>query len=195
MWPAQSIPVAAARAAHAASMSAAPPVGGAAATGTSHAAPPPPPEPVWYDVTNAEFAPHAKKDAGPGHPKTLRVDYFSGCRKVASEWVCVEHDPSSFAGGKALRWFSDRLRPEHGRLADGPDGTPAIDHPDGILVLSAGTAARIGEEGGLRIPARIALVPDGRFQRIVDYDFTDHDEAPSRATAPAETSIDDEPPF
>lgn len=60
------------------------------------------------EVHKVDYRPHTKKDAAPGHPKTLRVSYTLGIGEVVSEWVCVEH--TGFAGEKARKWWRKRCR-------------------------------------------------------------------------------------
>lgn len=55
-----------------------------------------------YPVDDVRYSRHIKD----GSPDSLRVDYFSGLRRVASEWVCLEH--SGFAGAKASSWWARR---------------------------------------------------------------------------------------
>lgn len=60
------------------------------------------------EVLGVTYRPHTKKDAPPGHPKTLRVEYRTGVGQSVSEWVCVEHEEGSFAHGKAQQWWRKR---------------------------------------------------------------------------------------
>lgn len=60
------------------------------------------------EVLAVEYKPHTKKDAPPGHPKTLRVSYKVGVGQYVSEWVCVEHEPGTFARSKAEQWWRKR---------------------------------------------------------------------------------------
>ena len=55
-----------------------------------------------YPVTDVRYARHTK----PGAPDIIRADYFSGLRKVAAEWVCLDHP--GFAGEKARQWWARR---------------------------------------------------------------------------------------
>ena len=55
-----------------------------------------------YPVTEVRYARHTK----PGAPDSIRADYFSGLRKVAAEWVCLDHP--GFAGEKARQWWARR---------------------------------------------------------------------------------------
>ena len=52
-------------------------------------------------VVDVNYSVHIKKD-GDG-PPTMRVDYEGAFRRVASEWVCVEH--VGYARGKAEQWW------------------------------------------------------------------------------------------
>ena len=61
--------------------------------------------PVRYEVSRVGYSRHVGKSGIP----TLRVDYFSGFLRVASEWVCVEHPPGSYAQRKAVAWTNKRL--------------------------------------------------------------------------------------
>lgn len=60
------------------------------------------PKIVTYPVTNVDYSIHKKE----GRPDSLRVDYWSGLRRVASEWICFEH--GGFARAKAEAWWSKR---------------------------------------------------------------------------------------
>lgn len=55
-----------------------------------------------YQVDNVTYRVHRKE----GKPDSMRVDYWSGIRVVASEWVCLDHE--GFARGKAEKWWSLR---------------------------------------------------------------------------------------
>jgi len=57
---------------------------------------------VRYDVERVTYAVHRKD----GSRDTLRVEYWSGLRIVAREWVCIEHE--GFAGQKARNWWAHR---------------------------------------------------------------------------------------
>lgn len=58
---------------------------------------------VDYDITNVKYSIHRKL----GSPDSLRVDYYSGLNRVASEWVCFEH--SGWARAKAESWWKRRM--------------------------------------------------------------------------------------
>lgn len=57
---------------------------------------------VRHEVSRVTYATHKKE----GSPDSLRVEYWSGLRIVAREWVCIEH--GGFAGEKARAWWSRR---------------------------------------------------------------------------------------
>lgn len=62
---------------------------------------------VTHDISEVRYSIHRK----PGKPNSLRVDYWSGGvirRKVASEWVCFEHE--GYARSKAEAWWHQRNR-------------------------------------------------------------------------------------
>lgn len=59
--------------------------------------------PVRYEINHVTYAKHV----GPSGTPTLRVDYYEGYRRVASEWVCLEHD--GYAREKAINWWRQRL--------------------------------------------------------------------------------------
>lgn len=64
------------------------------------------PKIVTYPVTNVDYSIHKKE----GRPDSLRVDYWSGLRRVASEWICFEH--GGFARAKAEAWWMRRAPEE-----------------------------------------------------------------------------------
>lgn len=55
-----------------------------------------------YPVTEVRYGRHQKS----GAPDSMRVDYYSGLRRVCSEWVCLSHP--GFAGAKAAQWWARR---------------------------------------------------------------------------------------
>jgi DNA repair protein RadD len=59
-----------------------------------------------YEVQETYYTVHEKRDAPPGHPKTLRVDYLIGWQKYQSEWICLEH--GGWAHSKAASWWRQR---------------------------------------------------------------------------------------
>lgn len=103
--------------------------------------------PKWWDVTSVEYSRHEPKD--PAKKATLRVDYKYHFQRVASEWVCIEHD--GFAQEKARTWWADHL--------------------GGAFPGSIAEALERAES--LEQPVAIALEPDGKFERVVNRRFAE----------------------
>jgi len=61
---------------------------------------------VEHQVREVFYGVHQKRDAGPDHPRTMRVEYQVGWQQYFSEWVCFEH--TGYARAKAEAWW--RLR-------------------------------------------------------------------------------------
>lgn len=59
-------------------------------------------------VSDTYCSVHTKKDAPDGHPKTMRVEYYTSMTFSISEWVCFEH--SGFAFSKAQAWWAARSK-------------------------------------------------------------------------------------
>ena len=59
------------------------------------------------EVTSVEYTAWTKRNAPEGHPQTLRVTYSCGMYEI-SEWICVEHEPGSFARNNAEQWWKAR---------------------------------------------------------------------------------------
>jgi len=71
-----------------------------------------------YDVQDAAYYLHVKRDASPDHPKTMRIDYQVGWNEHKSEWVCPEH--TGYAREKFKAWWrarSNELVPDTARDA------------------------------------------------------------------------------
>ncbi len=96
-----------------------------------------------HRVTRVEYSAHRKE----GKPTSLRVDYWSGLKQAASEWVCLEHE--GYARAKANHWWAKR-----------GTGTP----PASV----AGALARLDE---LVEPLVIHTRKNGQFTEIVRYEF------------------------
>lgn len=100
-------------------------------------------EPDWAEVTDVQYCYHQPKD--DNKPPSLRVEYYHGFRRVASEWICVQH--TGYARAKAEGWWARRSEREAPTTVD--------------------DALEIADE--LLRPTAIATVPEGRYTRIVDY--------------------------
>jgi DNA repair protein RadD len=106
--------------------------------------------PQWADVTRVSYAIHSKE----GKPDSLRVDYYSGMLRAASEWVCFDHE--GYARSKAEAWF---YRREFTNTAKAPESTRDIFKNKNLLMH-------------LMQPRRILIRKEGKFTQVVDYDFT-----------------------
>lgn len=100
---------------------------------------------VTYPVTQVTYSLHRKD----GKPDSMRVDYFSGIRRVATEWVCPLH--GGFAGEKARRWLAQR----------GAHYDPTVTLRDWI----AQTART------LRQPSAIVVNETGQYPEIVQHQW------------------------
>lgn len=103
--------------------------------------------PKWYDVTAVEYSRHEPKDKDKR--PTFRVDYKYHFQRIATEWICIEHD--GFAQEKARTWWADHLGGAFPRSID-----EALDRAP-----------------GLEKPVAIALQPDGKYERVVNRRFAD----------------------
>ena len=107
-------------------------------------------ESTRYEINHILYDRHTPRREGA--IPSMRVDYHEGYRRVASEWVCFEHE--GFARAKAERWWALRTGWD-------PDDTP----------LTIDAALTLAESGALREPVAIHTKPDGKFTRIVDYEW------------------------
>ena len=101
--------------------------------------------PVKVEPTEMAFSIHKKA----GKPDSLRVDYYAGYLRVATEWVCLFHEGR--AGGKGSAWWR-----EHVGLALPRDIQVAVD----IAKQSA------------RLPEYLYLQNEGKYERIVSRGFS-----------------------
>lgn len=101
------------------------------------------PKIVTYDVERVEYHRHRKD----GKPDSIRVDYFSGLRRVASEWVCLEH--IGFAGEKAWNWWHKRA-----------PGSDVPESTDEALAL-------IGQGTQMEEPSGVVVNETGKYPEIV----------------------------
>lgn len=109
------------------------------------------PKIVNYPVDKAEYGIHRKE----GKPDSLRVDYFSGMRRVASEWVCFEH--GGFARAKAEAWWSRRSDDS------APGNTAAA-----LILATMGIP--------LPTPAAIRVNETGKYPEIIGYQWSNENE-------------------
>jgi DNA repair protein RadD len=135
-----------------------------------------------------------EKRDNPDAPKTLRVDYFQGFARIASEWICFNH--VGFAWQKAIDWLSDRLvdgwtiavfRKEDGTLG------ATIETPIGeIIEINTENICDLAHNC-MKPPLAIFTVPDGKYKKIKGYDLGEKPKQKPLVAATVED--DDQPPF
>ena len=108
-------------------------------------------EPDSYDITDVLYSRHKKE----GKPDSLRVDYYQSFRRVASEWVCIEH--AGRAGSNARHWLAKRI--DSDLISDLPVYPPrtvteVLDYAD-----------------RLQKPKRLLCKRAGKFTEIVNYEM------------------------
>ena len=100
--------------------------------------------PQWISITRVTYRHNAGRD---GKPDTLRVDYWSGIKVAASDWICIEH--AGWARAKACAWWDKRgLQPTPTTVDDALE--------------------RVHE---LREPARIMTRPTGKYTEIINQEW------------------------
>jgi len=102
--------------------------------------------PEWFDVTDVTYRRWRKV----GKPDSIRVDYSYGFFKTVSEWLCPDH------GGYATAKYMQR-KEQLGATANTTDDA-------------------IEECQFWHTPTRIQVKPDGKFDRIVRYDYDEQEE-------------------
>jgi len=102
----------------------------------------------WHEVTRVAYKVHQKE----GKPDSLRVDYYGGILRIASEWVCFDH--GGYARQKAEAWWYTR---QQGHTA------PATTD-EAATILNT-------EDFCMLIPSRIATRKNGKFLEIVSQSF------------------------
>lgn len=100
---------------------------------------------VWHDISRVDYKLHRKE----GKPDSMRVDYYGGILRVASEWVCFNH--VGYARQKAENWWMRREKKSM------PSNTQ-----DALEWL---TFYEIEE------PVRIATRKNGKYTEVKDYEF------------------------
>lgn len=125
-----------------------------------------------HDITEVQYAEHRKE----GRPTSMRVEYWTHLRKVASEWLCFEHE--GYARGKA-RWTW--------REMGGEDPVPET------------VEEAMSRTGELRRVTKVHVDQSGEFWEVVgrEYAGTEHSEedVPGRASEAAGPEMRDVLPF
>ena len=100
---------------------------------------------IWHDVTRVDYGLHRKE----GKPDSLRVDYYAGLLRVATEWVCFSH--IGYARQKAENWWMRREKKSM------PSGTQE--------------ALEWLEFHNIEEPVRISTRKNGKYTEVKDYEF------------------------
>ncbi len=103
-------------------------------------------EPEWMEVQSAWYLRHEKLD----RPTSLRVEYNCGLRMIC-EWVCIEH--KGYARAQAEKWFAARG-----------------------MATPASVDEAIALESLIPVPTRVLVRRDGKFDRVINYEFGARDE-------------------
>jgi DNA repair protein RadD len=114
---------------------------------------------TWHDVSRVEYKLHQKQ----GKPNSMRVDYYDGLLRCASEWICFDH--TGYARQKAEAWWRERNQ-----------GQVPRDVEDALAYLEYDTIAE---------PSRIATKQNGKFTEITQHEFSwayGHKDALAKAT-------------
>ena len=127
---------------------------------------------TWHDVSRVAYAIHRKESK----PNSLRVDYFCGFLKVASEWVCFDH--IGFARKKAEQWWRQRLITANSDAAQ--LGACNNESTENVYYFLNAHACR----SNWREPTRIATRMHGKFKEVLSHEFSN----PEPAQADAEES-------
>lgn len=117
-------------------------------------------QPETYSVEGVRMRKHTKKNAPPGSSSTLRVDYEcapsgGSMPEVVSEWVCLEH--AGYAWVQASKWWKEHTKAPRPDSAEEP----------------IETAIRLFNGGAFRMPARITVIQEGKFRRVIGREFVD----------------------
>lgn len=89
---------------------------------------------VKYTISNVTYAKHQK----PGKPPSLRVEYWSGLRIVAKEWIGIESD-NHFAASRASHWWWSRSGASTPTTVDQAiKSTDALMSPSVVYVIESG---------------------------------------------------------
>lgn len=99
----------------------------------------------WYDITNVAYKPHQKL----GAPTSMAVEYFSGPKVVAREWVALEHP--GYGRLRAEAWWTERA---------GIGAPLPINVEQGIQM-----------SGQLTRPKRIQVSLENKYPEIISYDY------------------------
>lgn len=102
-----------------------------------------------FEVSHVKYSKHHKV----GKPPSMRVDYYGGLQRIASEFVCFEH--RGFAQASALRWW--KLREKVG----GTSPTTVDKAIDMVMT----------ESDGIKEPKSILIDSRAKYPEILNYEW------------------------
>jgi DNA repair protein RadD len=111
-----------------------------------------------YELTAVKYGLHQKE----GKPDSIRVDYWSGLRCVASDWLCFDH--GGFATGKAINWFNQRKPDSWGLYAEPVEAQGRV------------SAFLLEYMDHMRKPSHITINEQGKFPEIVSFKWEEPNE-------------------
>lgn len=106
---------------------------------------------VRYEITNVTYERHNK----PGRPPSMRVEYWSGPRAVANEFICFEH--GGYAASRAYNWWTTRAPGRPGGVDEALD-----------WIRQGCPVAR---------PTAIHVNETGKYPEVVKYEFEPDEKA------------------
>lgn len=116
---------------------------------------------ITYDVLSVDYEAHEKRNAQPGYPKTLQINYHckSGSKDIViKEWKCPEHQ-HVWLRQQFEEWWKDRTK-EPPPKADAD--TPAYRVADKCAFLASNM--------GLAEPKQIVVEKQsGKLDKVVEY--------------------------
>lgn len=121
----------------------------------------------WHDVGEVLYNKHISQKSGL---PTVKVTYCDAMgRPIANEFVCCWHQGKAFS--KALSWLYRRVNMPSGFMIAGQEPEAVVD-----------MCRRLAKE-----PRRIMTRKNGKYQEVIDYDFTEpetlHDRSVERGAA------------
>ena len=120
--------------------------------------------PKWVGVNDVNYSRHEKYGAEGAAPPTLKVSYLYGST-VYSEWLCFEHNPTSWAAGEARKWWLGRGGgyPIPSSVDQALSRTREIRKPAEILVQKQGKYWKIKGHRERTVPDVLEAGEGGRF--------------------------------
>lgn len=107
-----------------------------------------------YEVSDVWFSVHEKKDAPPGAPRTVQVEYFADMTTSFREWVCPEH--SGYARTKFEKWWRELAGADSPLPADAEEAAERARDEIGPAVVGV----RIRRVSGEKYPRVVGVMTE-----------------------------------